>query len=91
MKQQIFSLSNGITLNCRMAGAPGQPLMLFLHGFPEAAFVWDGLLAHFSQAQHGGYFCIAPNLRGYADSSAPLPGPSSQAYRAKHLMQDLQE
>ena len=86
MKQQMFSLSNGITLDCRMAGAKGRPLMLFLHGFPEAAFVWDGMLNFFSAPEHGGYLCVAPNLRGYAGSSAPS---DVAAYRAKHLVQDL--
>ena len=32
MKQQMFSLSNGISLDCRIAGVQGRPLMLFLHG-----------------------------------------------------------
>jgi pimeloyl-ACP methyl ester carboxylesterase len=86
MKQQMFSLSNGITLNCRMAGAEGRPLMLFLHGFPEAAFVWDAMLDFFSAPAHGGYWCVAPNLRGYAGSSAPS---DVAAYRAKYLVQDL--
>ena len=86
MKQQSFNLSNGITLDCRMAGAEGRPVMLFLHGFPEAAFVWDEMLAFFSDPAHGGYFCVAPNLRGYAGSSAPS---DVAAYRAKHLVQDL--
>ena len=57
MKQQMFSLSNGITLDCRIAGEEGHPLMLFLHGFPEAAFVWDGMLNFFSAPEHGGYLC----------------------------------
>ena len=86
MKQQLLNLSNGITLDCRMAGVQGRPLMLFLHGFPEAAFVWDEMLAFFSAPEHGGYFCVAPNLRGYANSSAPA---DVSAYRAKHLVQDL--
>jgi pimeloyl-ACP methyl ester carboxylesterase len=86
MKQQSFSLSHGITLDCRMAGAEGRPVMLFLHGFPEAAFVWDEMLAFFSDPAHGGYLCVAPNLRGYAGSSAPS---DVAAYRAKHLVQDL--
>jgi pimeloyl-ACP methyl ester carboxylesterase len=60
--------------------------MLFLHGFPEAAFVWDEMLAFFSDPAHGGYLCVAPNLRGYAGSSAPN---DVAAYRAKHLVQDL--
>ena len=86
MKQQLLNLSNGITLDSRMAGVEGRPLMLFLHGFPEAAFVWDEMLAFFSAPEHGGYLCVAPNLRGYAYSSAPA---DVSAYRAKHLVQDL--
>jgi pimeloyl-ACP methyl ester carboxylesterase len=86
IREQRLDLPHGISLNCRMAGAPSQPLMLFLHGFPEAAFVWDELLTHFSQAEHGGYFCVAPNLRGYAGSSSPT---DVSAYRAKHLVQDI--
>ena len=86
MKQQRVNLSHDITLDCRIAGVEGRPLMLFLHGFPEAAFVWDAMLDFFSDPAHGGYFCVAPNLRGYAGSSAPS---DVAAYRAKYLVQDL--
>ena len=79
-------LPHGITLSCRAAGARGRPVLLFLHGFPEAAFVWDDLLAHFAKAEHGGYRCVAPNLRGFEASSAPA---DVSAYRAKHLVQDI--
>jgi pimeloyl-ACP methyl ester carboxylesterase len=80
------TLPHGITLSCRSAGAKGRPVLMFLHGFPEAAFVWDGLLAHFSQPENGGYRCIAPNLRGFEHSSAPT---DVSAYRPKHLVQDI--
>ena len=80
------ALPHGITLSCRATGEPGHPVLLFLHGFPEAAFVWDGLLEHFAQPEHGGYRCVAPNLRGYEHSSAPT---EAAAYRAKPLVQDL--
>ena len=86
MKKQSVSLAHGISLECRMAGLEGRPLMLFLHGFPEAAFVWDDMLAHFSAPENGGYWCVAPNLRGYAGSSAPT---EVSAYRAKYVVQDL--
>jgi pimeloyl-ACP methyl ester carboxylesterase len=79
-------LPHGITLSCRSAGTRGRPVLMFLHGFPEAAFVWDELLAHFAQPEHGGYRCVAPNLRGYERSSSP---PEPEAYRAKHLIQDI--
>jgi len=86
MRKQSVTLAHGVTLECRMAGLAGRPLMLFLHGFPEAAFVWDEMLAHFSAPEHGGYWCVAPNLRGYAESSAPT---DVSAYRAKYVVQDL--
>jgi pimeloyl-ACP methyl ester carboxylesterase len=80
------ALPHGITLSCRAAGVPGRPVLMFLHGFPEAAFVWDDLLEHFSRPEHGGYRCIAPNLRGYERSSTPA---DVKAYRAKPLVQDI--
>ncbi|MEO7242455.1 MAG: alpha/beta hydrolase, partial [Variovorax sp.] len=57
-------LPSGIELSCRAAGEWGRPLMLFLHGFPEAAFIWDALIEHFARPEHGGLRCVAPNLRG---------------------------
>lgn len=80
------ALPHGITLQCRVSGEPGRPVLLFLHGFPEGAFIWDALLAHFAQPAHGGYRCVAPNLRGFAPSSSPA---APEAYRAKHLVQDV--
>jgi pimeloyl-ACP methyl ester carboxylesterase len=80
------TLPHGITLHCRAAGAAGRPLLLFVHGFPEGAFVWDALLAHFSHPDHGGYRCVAPFLRGFGASSAPV---DVKDYRPRHLVQDL--
>lgn len=80
------ALPHGISLSCRAAGQRGRPVLLFLHGFPEAAFVWDELLEHFARPENGGYRCVAPNLRGYERSSAPS---EPTAYRAKHLVQDI--
>ena len=81
-------LPNGIHLSCRAAGAKGRPVLMFLHGFPEAAFVWDDMLLHFSKPEHGGYRCVAPNLRGFEKSSQPV---EVSAYRAKFLVQDMVE
>jgi pimeloyl-ACP methyl ester carboxylesterase len=78
----VQPLGNGIELSCRAAGPVAAPVLVFLHGFPEAAFVWDELLAHFGAR----YRCVAPNLRGYERSSAPS---EVEAYRAKHLVGDI--
>ncbi|HNW62896.1 MAG TPA: alpha/beta fold hydrolase [Piscinibacter sp.] len=76
------TLPGGIELSCRAAGPIGAPLLVFLHGFPEAAFVWDGLLEHFAPR----YRCVAPNLRGFERSSSPA---DARSYRAKHLVGDI--
>ncbi|HSW17192.1 MAG TPA: alpha/beta hydrolase [Ramlibacter sp.] len=85
---QTFALAlpHGLRLSCRAAGERGAPVLVFLHGFPEAAFVWDGLLEHFARPENGGYRCVAPNLRGYEASSAPA---DVQAYRPKRLVEDI--
>ena len=79
-------LPHGITLSCRSAGARGRPVLLFLHGVPEAAFAWDELLVHFARPEHGGYRCVAPNLRGYEHSSSPA---DVAAYHPRQLLQDI--
>lgn len=81
-----LALPHGITLSVRAAGQPGRPVLLFLHGFPQGAFVWDEALTHFAAPEHGGWRCIAPNLRGYERSSAPA---HVQAYRVRHLVHDV--
>ena len=82
----VLTLPHGITLSCRSTGMSGRPVLVFLHGFPEAAFVWDALMLHFAQPENGGDRCIAPNLRGFEQSSAPT---DVGAYRPKHLVQDI--
>jgi epoxide hydrolase 4 len=86
IETRLQALPHGISLSCRTSGAKGRPVLMFLHGFPEAAFVWDGLLEHFARPENGGFRCIAPNLRGFEQSSAPA---EAAAYRPKHLVQDI--
>lgn len=75
-------LPHGITLDCLACGTPGKPLLLFLHGFPEGAFIWEGVMAPFADR----WRCLAPNLRGYGGSSQPE---AVEAYKPKALVQDL--
>ena len=81
-----LALPHDITLSCRASGDRGRPVLLFLHGFPEGAFVWDDQLEYFSRSENGGYRCVAPNLRGFERSSAPS---EVSAYRPKLLVQDI--
>lgn len=77
-----LELPHGITLACRAAGPAGAPHVVLLHGFPEAAFIWDAVMQRLAPRLR----CIAPDLRGYGRSSAPA---GVQAYRAKHLVEDI--
>jgi len=76
-----LALPHGITLACRSAGV-GKPRVMLLHGFPEAAWVWDEVM----QSLAPDVACVAPNLRGFPGSSAPS---DVAAYRAKHLVADI--
>lgn len=71
-------------LSCRVAGPVDAPLLLFLHGFPEAAFAWDGIIERLSPR----WRCVAPNLRGYPGSCCP---DAVDAYRAPHLIADVHD
>ena len=84
MTVELFeqALPLGITLACRAAGArDATQRVLLLHGFPEGAFVWDAVMQRLATVAR----CVAPNLRGYGGSSAPI---ATAAYRAKHLVAD---
>ena len=77
-----LTLPHGITLHCHSSGSPDQPLLVFLHGFPEGAFIWDDVLEQLG----ADFYCVAPDLRGYGSSSQPE---GTEHYRPKVLLQDL--
>ena len=76
-----LSLPSGIKLACRVAGE-GRVRVMLLHGFPEAAFVWDEVMQRVAPRAA----CVAPNLRGFIGSSAPT---EVAAYRARHVVGDI--
>lgn len=79
---QFAQLGNGIQLHYASSGRPGQPLVLFLHGFPEYWGAWEDVLPHFA----ADCFAVAPDLRGYNLSTAPQ---DVSAYRLRSVVEDL--
>lgn len=77
-----LALPQGITLSCRAVGPVDAPRIVLLHGFPEAAFVWDDVM----RALAGRWRCIAPNLRGFERSSAPA---GVEHYKPRALVGDI--
>ncbi|HEX3538415.1 MAG TPA: alpha/beta hydrolase [Stellaceae bacterium] len=55
---------NGLTMHILEAGfgAPGRPLVLLLHGFPELAYSWRKIIVSLAEA---GFHVVAPDQRGY--------------------------
>jgi len=55
---------NGLEMHVLEAGydAPGRPVVLLLHGFPELAYSWRKVMLPLAAA---GYHVIAPDQRGY--------------------------
>jgi pimeloyl-ACP methyl ester carboxylesterase len=66
--------ANGVRFGILEAGAG--PLALCLHGFPDCAHTWAGLLPALAQA---GFHAVAPFMRGYAPTEVPADGDYSVA------------
>jgi epoxide hydrolase 4 len=77
-----LKVADGVWLEVLARGPMNAPALLFLHGFPEGAFIWEPMLQRFAPR----FRCVAPNLRGFAGSSAPA---AVDAYRTRHLVADI--
>jgi pimeloyl-ACP methyl ester carboxylesterase len=75
-------LTSGLLFACDVAGAPGAPLVLLLHGFPQTSHTWRHELPALAAA---GRFAVAPNQRGYSRHARPE---GRRAYRTELLVRD---
>jgi haloacetate dehalogenase len=69
-----------------VTGGGGPPLLL-LHGYPQTHLMWRKLAPRFATA----FTVVAPDLRGYGDSSKPPAGPDHANYAKRALAQDKVE
>ena len=80
---------NGLDMHVLEAGfeTPGRPLVLLLHGFPELAWSWRGVLGGLARA---GYHVVAPDQRGYGRTTGWDPGYDGDlaSYRMANLARD---
>jgi pimeloyl-ACP methyl ester carboxylesterase len=61
----------------------GGPLVVLCHGFPESWYSWRHQLRALAEA---GFHAVAPDQRGYGQTSAPEP---VDAYTLLHLVGDV--
>lgn len=78
-----FVDTNGVRLRVLEAGEPGAPLVVLAHGFPELAFSWRHQMPALAKA---GYHVLAPDQRGYGQSSKP---DAVDAYTVVELSADI--
>lgn len=82
--QEIIEITfEDLTFDCRVAGNKNDALVIFLHGFPETSFMWKNLILDISKL---GFYCIAPNLRGYSNKACP---PGKKNYALDKLAKDV--
>lgn len=73
----------GFEVNYASAGT-GSPVLL-LHGHPQTHIVWRKIAPQLVAA---GYHVIAPDLRGYGDSSKPTSDTAHETYSKRIMAQD---
>ena len=75
-------LSTGLTLNVALAGNPGNPPVILLHGFPESHRTWREVAPRLQDR----FFLVMPDQRGFAGSDLPQ---EVEAYRTDVLIDDV--
>nr|WP_299488478.1 alpha/beta fold hydrolase [uncultured Allomuricauda sp.] len=57
-----------LIFDCRTEGNEENTMVILLHGWPETSHMWKKLM---SSLAGKGYYCVAPNMRGYSENACP--------------------
>ena len=76
-----FVEANGLNHHYLTAGSG--PAVLLCHGFPELSWSWRHQIPALAAA---GYRVIAPDMRGYGDTTVPA---DPEAYPTLHAIGDM--
>ena len=79
-----ITIAPALTFDALVAGEPGAPLVLLLHGFAESMHCWRAQVTALADA---GYRAIAPSQRGYSRGARPDTGDTAN-YHIERLMDD---
>ena len=79
-----ITVSPRLTFDALVAGEPGAPLVLLLHGFAELMHCWRAQVSALAAA---GYRALAPSQRGYSPGARPDTRDTAN-YHIDRLMDD---
>lgn len=75
--------ANDLEFSVDVRGDAANTPVILLHGFPEAAVMWDKFMAELVTKN---YYAIAPNQRGYSSGARPE---NIEAYDIEYLASDI--
>jgi len=82
---ESFTVNDGVRIHARVGGrGPG---LLLMHGHPQTHVMWHRVAPGLARR----YTVVAPDLRGFGDSSRPEPGAQNEAYSKRAMARDMVE
>jgi pimeloyl-ACP methyl ester carboxylesterase len=83
MASRRVRMQDGAELHVEERGAPGDPTLVLLHGFPELGYSWRHQVPALADA---GFRVLVPDMRGFGRSDAPA---ALDAYTVEVLAADV--
>ncbi|MGE5114194.1 MAG: alpha/beta fold hydrolase [Acidobacteriaceae bacterium] len=80
---QTRNIKSGDTTIHLVIGGSGPPILL-LHGYPQTHIIWRKIAPQLAK----NFTVVAPDLRGYGDSSRPPDGENHSGYSKRAMAQD---
>jgi pimeloyl-ACP methyl ester carboxylesterase len=84
IRLEKITIAPALSFDALVAGEPGAPLVLLLHGFAESMHCWRAQVEALAVA---GYRAVAPSQRGYSPGARPDTRDASN-YHIERLMDD---
>ena len=70
-RHETLAVGGGVDIHAVVGPRAKGPAVLLLHGYPQTHVIWHRI----APALAARFNVVASDLRGYGDSSQPVPGP----------------
>eukprot|EP00164_Ancoracysta_twista_P008755 GFYU01012742.1.p1 GENE.GFYU01012742.1~~GFYU01012742.1.p1 ORF type:complete len:342 (+),score=67.52 GFYU01012742.1:162-1187(+) len=83
IQHRVCSLNNGLEMHIAHCGNARDTSVILVHGWPE---LWKSWEAQIPAIANAGFYVIAPDMRGFGETSAPN---EIEAYSQEHICSDV--